>query len=117
MSLSKLLPAALIAVMAAAALPAVAQDAPPPPAKSASIKLDFGAGRKVDIKCGEATLEACIAAATPMIEKVASTPAPHPIMRGHGWKRGDKAGERGQKGERHAPPPPAEAEAAPPPAN
>lgn len=109
---TKFAPVALIAALAVAGGPLMAQEPPPPPAPAASIKLDFGAGRKVDIKCGELAIEACIAAATPLIEKVATTPVPDFGMRG---------GKKGPKGERPLPeghppvPPPAEGDAPPPP--
>jgi hypothetical protein len=86
---------ALTAALALAAAPLVAQDATPPAATAAgkpapdgaSIRLDFGAGRMVKIDCGDAAIDACIAAATPLIDKVAATPAVE------GWK-----GDHGKMG-------------------
>ena len=129
-----MIPAALIAALAFGSLPVLAQDTAPatdtaaPMAKRvkpAEIRLDFGAGRKVGISCGEATIEACIASAMPLIEKVAATPpvehAKGMMGQHRGWgKKGDKGPGRdgGPKGEGRdmpgadaPPPPPAEAPA------
>ena len=106
------------------ALPAMAQDAPAP-AKQASVRLDFGMGRKVHIDCGDLALAACLDAAKPAIDKVAETPLPamiHPQMgrpgkdRLHGGKEriGWGGKDRGPVPENNAP---AEAQPATPPAN
>lgn len=102
-----LVPAAMAAALAAVPLMAQETPAAPPavhPQDGAEIRLDFGAGRKVAIDCGTATLDACIASAQPLIDKVASTPAvERPGMgwfgkEGHRGKRGDRAGNGGGNG-------------------
>ncbi|MFE3837994.1 hypothetical protein [Pseudogemmobacter sonorensis] len=92
-----------------AGLPASAQKPPLPPVSGAKLKLDFGAGRSVSIDCGETAIEACIAAAAPLIEKVADSdpvatarPAGHGKfakgMRGAGHGAKDRAEARGSFG-------------------
>lgn len=102
-------PAALAgAVALALCAPAFAAEGSPTPSKvpAASIKLDFGAGRRVQIACGEADLKACIEAARPVIDKVAATPAAKDGMGRHhrkDWK--DRARrDKGDKGARGAAP-------------
>lgn len=95
-----MLPVALAGVVALAlSAPVFAAEGAPAPAKApaASIKLDFGAGRRVHIACGDAGLQACIEAATPMIDKVASTPVAKDRM-GRYHRKGPKADARRGKG-------------------
>lgn len=101
--MSKLyIPAVLAAATALMSMPVLAQDAPPPPPgpKAAQISLDFGAGRQIRIHCGDASLDACIASATPLIDKVAEArPFPGP---GFGGKNRDgHPGPEGRKGPGH----------------
>ncbi|MGA0539738.1 hypothetical protein [Neotabrizicola sp. VNH66] len=120
----RIVPVTLVAALAAAtALPALAQDsAPPAPrAKTAELRVDFGGGRKVAIDCGDAALEACIAAATPLIDKVAATPVVEGKggfhgkgERGHGKGHGKGDGKRGGMDTPPPPAPPAEEGAVPP---
>lgn len=63
--------------------------------QSAEIRLNFGGGRMVGIDCGDAKIDACIAAAMPLIDKVASTEpvpfAPHGMMGRDGQHHGMEA--------------------------
>lgn len=92
-----ILPAALLAVLALGSLPLMAQDsttAPrPAPAADAGFRLDLGAGRSLRIDCGATAIDACLAAAGPVIDKLAATP---PVMSPMGGK-GDM-GKHGKKG-------------------
>lgn len=91
-----ILPATLVGALAVAVAlgaPVFAQESAPAPvrAPAASIKLDFGAGRRVRIDCGEAALQACLETAKPVIDQVASTPVAKERMGRHhrkGWKKG-----------------------------
>ena len=130
----RILPAALAAVLAFGVLPALAQDSAAPAAadaaaagvkapraKPAMIRLDFGAGRKVEVNCGDSALAACVETIAPLVDKVASTPAEHgrDHRGGKGWGekgRGDKGpGGKGHPGKDH-PPKPGDQPPPPPPA-
>lgn len=65
------------------------------------IKLDFGAGRKVQINCGDSALQACFEASKPLIDKVAATP-PANERKCHRHDRDRKDGERHAKGAKGA---------------
>ena len=105
-----------LALALASVLPAAAQVLPPPAAtaegspaeaahpappaptpETASIRADFGGGRKVAVDCGTAALDACVAAALPVIEKVAAAEpvpgAPEDGGRGHGHGHGEAHGK------------------------
>lgn len=126
------LPAALMAALALAPFAAPAQEAGTPPApgavqvakmprvKPAMIRLDFGAGRKVEVNCGDSSLAACVETIAPLVEKVSSMPAERGGKGGwrDGWRGAKGPGGKGHPGKDHPPrqedqpqpppPPPAE---------
>lgn len=108
MARSTLVTAALAGVLTFGVIaPAFAQDASPRPPKSAEIKLDFGMGRKVDIKCGELALADCITTSQALIEKVATTQVMAPFKgdRHKGGPKGDHKHEAKPEDQPEAPKP------------
>ena len=106
MARSTLVTAALAGALALGALaPAFAQDNAPRPPRSAEIKLDFGMGRKVDIKCGELALADCIATSQALIEKVSTTQV-MPPFKGDRPKGGPKGAHQYESKPEDKPEPP-----------
>lgn len=116
MSKQMLLTLGLTAALIAGAAPVLAQEGPkPPPPHGASVRVDFGAGRKLHVDCGETALAECMAVVAPLADKVAATePVVPPMMRmrpegpGHDHDGPRGPGGKGPKGEgpKDAPPPP-----------
>ncbi len=69
-------------------------------ARGPVIRLDFGAGHKVSVACGETAIEACAEAIRPLAEKVAAT-AEAAGKPGHGGKDGPGHKNKGGKGKDH----------------
>lgn len=124
-----ILPVMLATAVAVTGVTALAQDTAAPtteraeraerPAPAARIRLDFGAGRKVEVNCGTTDLAACAAEIAPLVDKVAAMPVAEGMGKPHGSKgkherhgKGDKKGQGDMASpEGHPAPPPAEAPA------